>query len=78
VHGDGQGVRVLAHVRTGTHFVHALPPPSQFGPPQVQQKMIAKSFTSPGRFRSILLTAEGTAASSSHPGDWRYKDVQYD
>lgn len=45
---------------------------------QVQLKMIAKAFPPPKRLRTIMLEAEGTAASSTHPGDWRYKDVQYD
>ncbi len=44
----------------------------------VQLKLITKALPSPKRFRSIMLEAEGTAASSGHPGDWRYKDVQYD
>lgn len=44
----------------------------------VQLKMIGKAFSTPTRLRSIMLQAEGTSASSTHPGDWRYKDFSYD
>jgi hypothetical protein len=45
----------------------------------VQLKMITKALPPPSkRLRSIMLEAEGTAASSTHPGDWRYKDFSYD
>ena len=44
----------------------------------VQQKLLAKALPTSKRLRSIMLEAEGVAASSTHPGDWRYKNVQYD
>lgn len=45
---------------------------------EVQLKMITKALPPTNRLRGIMLAAEGTAASSSHPGDWRFKDFQYD
>jgi len=45
---------------------------------QVQMKMISKAVAAPERLRSLMLAAEGTAVASSHPGDWRYRDFQYD
>lgn len=45
---------------------------------EVQLKMITKALPPTTRYRGIMLAAEGTAASSSHPGDWRFKDFSYD
>jgi hypothetical protein len=43
-----------------------------------QEKLLAKALPKPFRFNDILRNAEGVAASSSHPGDWRFRDFDYE
>ena len=44
----------------------------------VQEKLLAKAVPKPGRFTDILRNTEGVAASSTHPGDWRFRDFDYE
>eukprot|EP00195_Chlamydomonas_chlamydogama_P004184 CAMPEP_0202922934 /NCGR_PEP_ID=MMETSP1392-20130828/78183_1 /ASSEMBLY_ACC=CAM_ASM_000868 /TAXON_ID=225041 /ORGANISM="Chlamydomonas chlamydogama, Strain SAG 11-48b" /LENGTH=278 /DNA_ID=CAMNT_0049616589 /DNA_START=278 /DNA_END=1115 /DNA_ORIENTATION=- len=44
----------------------------------VQLKLVSKAFPPPRRYASIMKEVEGMAAASTHPGDWRYRDFQYD
>jgi hypothetical protein len=43
-----------------------------------QEKLLARALPKPFRFNDILRDAEGVAASSTHPGDWRFRDFDYD
>jgi len=44
----------------------------------VQKKLIAKALPSPRRFGDVLKEIEGVAAASTHPGDWRYRNFDYE
>lgn len=44
----------------------------------VQEKLIQKAVPKPNRFVDILRLTEGVAASSTHPGDWRFRDFDYE
>jgi len=44
----------------------------------VQEKLLAKALPKPFRFSERLRSVEGAAASSIHPGDWRFKDYDYE
>lgn len=44
----------------------------------VQQRMLMKALPVPFKYADYLMTAEGMAAASTHPGDWRYKDFDYE
>lgn len=44
----------------------------------VQQRMLMKAMPIPFKYNSILMDIEGTAAASTHPGDWRYRDYDYE
>lgn len=44
----------------------------------VAKKIITKSLPAPRRFGYILKEIEGVSAASTHPGDWRYKDFDYE
>lgn len=44
----------------------------------VEEKLLAKALPKPFRFDEILRDTEGVAASSTHPGDWRFRDFDYD
>lgn len=53
------------------------PPPPHPAPPTPQEKLLAKVLPKPFRFNDILRDTEGIAASSGHPGDWRFKGFDY-
>lgn len=44
----------------------------------VQEKLLAKALPKPFRFNDILRNTEGVAASSTHPGDHRYMNFDYE
>ncbi|KAL6751171.1 hypothetical protein V8C86DRAFT_2784137 [Haematococcus lacustris] len=44
----------------------------------VQRKLISKALPSPRRYAAILKEIEGASAASSHPGDWRYRNFDYE
>jgi hypothetical protein len=44
----------------------------------VQQRILRMALPVPVKYNDIMLEVEGVAAGSSHPGDWRYKDFDYD
>lgn len=46
--------------------------------PPVQAKLLARAVPKPNRFVDIMRDTEGVAASSTHPGDWRFRDFDYD
>lgn len=43
-----------------------------------QEKLLAKAVPKPSRFTDILRDTEGVAASSTHPGDWRFRGYDYE
>lgn len=43
----------------------------------VQERLLAKALPVPFKYSDIMMEAEGVAAASTHPGDWRYKDFDY-
>lgn len=44
----------------------------------VQQRLLQKVLPVPFKFNSIMMGVEGMAAASTHPGDWRYKNFDYE
>jgi hypothetical protein len=48
------------------------------GWPPVARKLLVKSLPVPGKFNDLMLVAEGRTAASTHPGDWRYRDFDYE
>ncbi|KAI8470342.1 MAG: hypothetical protein J3K34DRAFT_262116 [Monoraphidium minutum] len=44
----------------------------------VQEKLLSKALPKPFVFNEILRNTEGVAASSTHPGDWRFRDFDYE
>jgi hypothetical protein len=42
------------------------------------KKVLYRSLPVPFKYSDIMLDAEGTAAASVHPGDWRYRDFDYE
>jgi hypothetical protein len=42
------------------------------------KKVLYKALPVPFKYSDIMLDAEGTAAASVHPGDWRYRDFDYE
>ena len=44
----------------------------------VQRKLLFKAFRSPTKYPDILKNMEGVSAGSLHPGDWRFKDFDYE
>lgn len=56
------------------------PPTAPLQPPRPrpQEKLLARALPKPFRFTDILRNAEGVAASSTHPGDHRYLNFDYE
>ena len=44
----------------------------------VQQRLLQKVLPVPFKFNDIMMAVEGVAAASTHPGDWRYADFDYE
>ncbi|KAG2488078.1 hypothetical protein HYH03_013381 [Edaphochlamys debaryana] len=44
----------------------------------LQRKLLAKALPAPPGWGDVLRELEGTAAASTHPGDWRYKNFDYE
>lgn len=44
----------------------------------VQQRLLQKVLPVPAKFSSIMMEVEGVAAASTHPGDWRFRDFDYE
>jgi hypothetical protein len=44
----------------------------------VQQRLLQKVLPVPFKFADIMMDVEGVAAASTHPGDWRYANFDYD
>ncbi len=44
----------------------------------VQQRLLQKVLPVPFKFNDIMMDVEGMAAASTHPGDWRYKQFDYE
>lgn len=44
----------------------------------VQQRLLQKVLPVPGKFASIMMDVEGVSAASTHPGDWRYANFDYE
>ena len=45
----------------------------------LQQKLLARALPMPThRFDIIMKNLEGASAGSVHPGDWRFKDFDYE
>jgi hypothetical protein len=44
----------------------------------VQQRLLQKVLPVPFKFNNIMMNVEGMAAASTHPGDWRYKNFDYE
>ncbi|GFR49753.1 hypothetical protein Agub_g11911 [Astrephomene gubernaculifera] len=44
----------------------------------LQRKLLATSLPLPPGWGEVLRGVEGAAAASTHPGDWRFKDFDYD
>jgi hypothetical protein len=44
----------------------------------VQQRLLQKALPVPFKFNDIMMDVEGMAAASTHPGDWRYANFDYD
>jgi hypothetical protein len=44
----------------------------------VQQRLLQKVLPVPFKFSDIMMDVEGVAAASTHPGDWRYANFDYD
>lgn len=44
----------------------------------VQRRLLARALPKPSKYNHIMLEAEGMAAASTHPGDWRYKGFDYE
>jgi hypothetical protein len=44
----------------------------------VQQRLLQKVLPVPKRFNNIMMEVEGMAAASTHPGDWRFKNFDYE
>lgn len=44
----------------------------------VQQRLLQKVLPVPFKFNDIMMDVEGMAAASTHPGDWRYKNFDYE
>jgi hypothetical protein len=44
----------------------------------VQQRLLQKVLPVPGKFNNIMMEVEGMAAASTHPGDWRYQNFDYE
>lgn len=42
------------------------------------KNILYRSLPVPFKYSDIMLDAEGTAAASVHPGDWRYRDFDYE
>ncbi len=55
----------------------ATPRPEGAGPPPAPQLLI-KALPLPPRFNDLMLVAEGRTAASTEPGDWRYRDFNYE
>jgi hypothetical protein len=51
-------------------------PPAPPAPPTPQ--LLIKALPLPPRFNDLMLVAEGRTAASTHPGDWRYRDFDYE
>ncbi|KXZ43417.1 hypothetical protein GPECTOR_91g571 [Gonium pectorale] len=46
--------------------------------PPLQKKLLARALPAPPGWGDVLRELEGVAAASSHPGDWRYRDFDYE
>jgi hypothetical protein len=44
----------------------------------VQQKILRMALPVPFKFNDIMMEVEGVAAASTHPGDWRYLNFDYE
>jgi hypothetical protein len=44
----------------------------------VQRRLLARALPVPFDFTNLMMTAEGTAAASNHPGDWRFQNFDYE
>ncbi|GLI71161.1 hypothetical protein VaNZ11_016227 [Volvox africanus] len=44
----------------------------------LQRKLLGRALPAPPGWGSVLRELEGVAAASSHPGDWRYRDFDYE
>eukprot|EP00879_Flechtneria_rotunda_P004926 GHRR01005200.1.p1 GENE.GHRR01005200.1~~GHRR01005200.1.p1 ORF type:complete len:343 (+),score=79.96 GHRR01005200.1:167-1195(+) len=44
----------------------------------VQQRLLQKVLPVPFKFNDIMMDVEGVAAASTHPGDWRYRNFDYE
>ncbi|KAG2430982.1 hypothetical protein HYH02_013515 [Chlamydomonas schloesseri] len=46
--------------------------------PPLARKLLGRALPAPPGWGDVLREVEGVAAASSHPGDWRYKDFDYE
>ncbi|KAG2424463.1 hypothetical protein HXX76_014515 [Chlamydomonas incerta] len=46
--------------------------------PPLARKLIGRAVPAPPGWGDVLRVVEGAAAASSHPGDWRYRDFDYE
>ncbi|KAF8072415.1 hypothetical protein HT031_000074 [Scenedesmus sp. PABB004] len=44
----------------------------------VQQRLLQRALPVPFKWSDIMMDVEGVAAASTHPGDWRYANFDYD
>lgn len=44
----------------------------------LERKLVMKALPTPKRFNNLMMDAEGLAAASTHPGDWRYQNFDYE
>jgi len=44
----------------------------------LQRKLVGKAFPTPRSYSMMVKEMEGVAAASTHPGDWRYRNFDYD
>ncbi|PNW79540.1 hypothetical protein CHLRE_08g358548v5 [Chlamydomonas reinhardtii] len=46
--------------------------------PPLARKLLGRAVPPPPGWGDFLREVEGAAAASGHPGDWRYKDFDYE
>ncbi len=44
----------------------------------VQEQLLKRALPVSFKYSNIMLEIEGVSAASTHPGDWRYRDFDYE